>query len=121
MRTTLLFILIRTARTSEILISRKAVIIGKRNTNSPGKRETLRAKWYRHVFRMGDNRWPKRICNRSLEGQKRRRSPEMKWEREVGRVMKQKNRNTCRHSKPSNIAKSDLEQVTCVMLGNCYT
>lgn len=69
---------------------------------------------------MGDNRWPKGICNRSLEGQKRRQSPEMKWEGEVGRVMKQKNRNTRRHSKPSNIAKSDLEQVTCVMLGNCY-
>jgi hypothetical protein len=46
-------------------------------------------KWYGHVLRMEDNRWPKRIMTWSLEG--RRGRPEMRWEREVERVMKQKN------------------------------
>jgi hypothetical protein len=41
-------------------------------------------KWYGHVLRMEDNRWPKRIMTWSPEG---RRRPEMKWER----VLKQKN------------------------------
>jgi hypothetical protein len=45
-------------------------------------------KWYVHVLCMEDNRWPKRMTW-SSEG--RRGRPEIKWEREVERVMKQKN------------------------------
>jgi hypothetical protein len=51
-------------------------------------------KWYGHVLRMEDNGEPKRIMTWSPEGRRRRRirgRPEMKWEREVERVMKQKN------------------------------
>jgi hypothetical protein len=41
---------------------------------------------------MENNRWPKRIMIWSPEGRRRRRGrPEMKWERKVERVMKQKN------------------------------
>jgi hypothetical protein len=40
---------------------------------------------------MEDNRWPKRIMTWSLEGRRRRGRFEMKWEREVERVIKQKN------------------------------
>jgi hypothetical protein len=47
-------------------------------------------KWYEHVLCMEDNRWPKRIMTWSLDGRRRGR-PRMKWEREVERVMKQKN------------------------------
>jgi hypothetical protein len=47
-------------------------------------------KWYGHVLRMEDNRWPKQIMIWSLEGRRRGRS-EMKCEREVERLMKQKN------------------------------
>jgi hypothetical protein len=47
-------------------------------------------KWYGHVLRMEDNGWPKRIMTWSPEGRRRGR-PEMKWERGVERVMKQKN------------------------------
>jgi hypothetical protein len=39
---------------------------------------------------MEDNRRPKRITTWSPEG-RRRGKPEMKWEREAERVMKQKN------------------------------
>jgi hypothetical protein len=39
------------------------------------------------AFALKPNRWPKRIMTRSPEG----RRPEMKWERELERVMKQKN------------------------------
>jgi hypothetical protein len=53
-------------------------------------KETL--KWYGNVLRMEDNRCPKRIMTWSPEGRRQRRGrPEMKWEREVERVMKQKN------------------------------
>jgi hypothetical protein len=44
-------------------------------------------KWYGHVLRMENNRWPRRIMIWSPEGRRRRGRPEMK----VGRVMKQKN------------------------------
>jgi hypothetical protein len=40
---------------------------------------------------MEDNRWLRRIMIRSLEGIKRRGRPEIKWEREVESVIKQKN------------------------------
>ena len=46
---------------------------------------------YEHVLSIGDNRWPKRIMHLSPEGRKRRGRPETKWEKEVKRVMKQKN------------------------------
>ena len=47
-------------------------------------------KWYAHVLRMGDNRRPTRMLTWSPEGRKRRGRPETKWQREVERVMKQK-------------------------------
>jgi hypothetical protein len=47
-------------------------------------------KWRGHVLRMEDNTWPKRIITWSQEGRRRGRS-EIVWEREVERVMKQKN------------------------------
>ena len=46
-------------------------------------------KWYAHVLRMGDRR-PTRMLTWSPEGRKRRGRPETKWQREVERVMKQK-------------------------------
>jgi len=48
-------------------------------------------KWYVHVVRIEDNRWPKRIMTWSPEGRRRRGRPEVKWEKEVERVMKQMN------------------------------
>jgi hypothetical protein len=48
-------------------------------------------KWYVHVLRMEDNRWPKRIMTWSPEGRRMRGRPKMKCEREVERAMKQKN------------------------------
>jgi hypothetical protein len=48
-------------------------------------------KWYRHLLRIEDNGWPKRIMTWSPEGRRKRGRPEMKWEREVERVMKHKN------------------------------
>jgi hypothetical protein len=47
-------------------------------------------KWYGHVLRIEDDRWPKRRMTWLQEGRIRGR-PEMKWEREVERVMKLKN------------------------------
>jgi len=40
---------------------------------------------------MGDNRWPKRKMIWSPDRRKRGEISEMKWEREVARVMKQDN------------------------------
>jgi hypothetical protein len=45
-------------------------------------------KLYGHVLRMEDNGWHERIMTWSPEG---RRRPEIKCEREVERVMRQKN------------------------------
>jgi hypothetical protein len=42
--------------------------------------ESNMLKWYGHVLRMEDNRWPERIMTWSPEG--RRGRPEIKWERE---------------------------------------
>jgi len=47
-------------------------------------------KWYGHVPRMEDKRWPKGIMAWSPEGSRRRGQPEIKWEKEVERVMKQR-------------------------------
>lgn len=47
--------------------------------------------WYGHVARMGDNRRPKLILTWSPEERKRGGRLEMKWGKEVERVMKQKN------------------------------
>jgi len=46
---------------------------------------------YGHVALTGDNRRPKPILTWSPEERKRIRGFEMKWERDVERVMKQKN------------------------------
>lgn len=48
-------------------------------------------KWYGHVTRMEDNRWPERIMTWSPEGSRRRGRPEAKWDEEVERVMKKRN------------------------------
>jgi hypothetical protein len=48
-------------------------------------------KCYGHVVRMGDNRWPIRIMIWSPEGRRRRGQPEVKWEKEVERAVKQRN------------------------------
>jgi V8-like Glu-specific endopeptidase len=45
----------------------------------------------KHVVCKEDNRWPKRIMTWSPGGRRRRGRPEVKWEKEVERVMKQKN------------------------------
>ena len=42
-------------------------------------------------IRNDGNRWPKRIMTWSPGGRRRRRRPEVKWEKEVERVMKQRN------------------------------
>jgi hypothetical protein len=39
-------------------------------------------KWYGHVVRMEDNRWPKRIMSWTPEGRRRRGQPEAKLEQE---------------------------------------
>ena len=51
-------------------------------------------KWYGHILLTGDNKWPKRILTWSREGTKRKGRVQIKWERQVERVMKQKNLTT---------------------------
>jgi hypothetical protein len=51
-------------------------------------------KLYGHVECMGDNTWPKILLNWRPERSKGRGRREMKWEKEVVRVMKKKNVNT---------------------------
>ena len=48
-------------------------------------------KWYGHVVRMEDSRWPKIIMTWSLGGRRGRGRPEVKRGKEVERVMKQRN------------------------------
>jgi len=48
-------------------------------------------KWYGHVTRMEDKRWPVRIMTWSPEGSRRGGRPEAKWDVEVERLMKQRN------------------------------
>ena len=43
---------------------------------------------------MADNRLPKQILTWMLEGRNRRESPEMKWEKEVGKSNEAKNITT---------------------------
>jgi hypothetical protein len=47
-------------------------------------------KWYGRVLGVGDNRRLTPLFYWSQEGRKRRGRPEMMWEREVEKVMKQK-------------------------------
>jgi len=51
-------------------------------------------KWYGHVVRMEDSRWPKIIMYWSQGGRRGRGRPEVKWVEESERVMKQVN-STC--------------------------
>jgi len=67
-------------------------------------------------MRVGGNRRPKRKLYRSSEGRTRRLS-EMKWDRKVVRVMKQKNLTREEVVTRQNIAESDGEPVT---LSKCY-
>ena len=48
-------------------------------------------KWSGNVVHWLDNRRPKRIMTWSPEGRRRRGRPEVKWEKEVERVVKQSN------------------------------
>ena len=48
-------------------------------------------KWYGQVVYMEDNRWPKRITTWRPEGRRRRGRPEVKWDKEVERVIKHRN------------------------------
>jgi len=61
------------------------------NTNILERLENSMLKLCGHVVRMEDNRWPKRIMTCSPEGRRRRGRPEVKWEKEVERVVKQSN------------------------------
>jgi hypothetical protein len=54
------------------------------------RKERNMLKWYRHVVRMEDNRWPERKMTWSPERRRRRGRLEIKWEQEVERVMKQR-------------------------------
>lgn len=65
---------------------------------------------------MGGNRRPKRKLYRSSQGRKRRIS-EMKWHRELARLMKQKNLTREEVVTRQNIAERDREPVT---LSKCY-
>jgi len=47
-------------------------------------------KWYGHGVRIVDKIWGNRIMTRSLEG----RRPEVKWERKIESLMKQRNLTT---------------------------
>jgi hypothetical protein len=53
--------------------------------------DNVMLKYYGQVIRMEDKRWPKRIKTRSPEGRRRRGRPEVKQEKEVERLMKQRN------------------------------
>jgi len=44
-------------------------------------------KLYGHLVRMEDNRWPKGIMTWLPEGRQRRGRSEVKWEKEVERVV----------------------------------
>lgn len=48
-------------------------------------------KWCKYVVRMEDNRWPRRIMIWSPEGRRERGRTEVKWEREIEGIMKQRN------------------------------
>jgi lysozyme family protein len=48
-------------------------------------------KWYGHVVRIDDKIWGNRILTRSPEGRRRRGRPEVKWEKKIESVMKQRN------------------------------
>jgi len=76
----------RDARTSGLLKVRNEV-----SKKSVGNKvlkglENSTLKWYGHVVCMEDNRWTK-----GSPGGKRQGRPEVKWEKEVERVMKQRN------------------------------
>jgi len=83
----------RAAKTSKVLQARNNVIKEKiRITLIILERITNNLlKCYRYILRVGDNRRPTRILTWSVEGRKRRGRPQMKWEREVERVLKQTN------------------------------
>jgi hypothetical protein len=55
------------------------------------KLEYKTLKWYGHVARMEDKKWPKRIMTWSWEEKRRRGRPEVTWEKKVKKVMKQEN------------------------------
>lgn len=62
------------------------------------------SKWYGHVVRMGDNRWPKRIKKWLPEGRRKRGLPEAKWETEIEGVYEVWEFNIGRRNKPASLA-----------------
>ena len=80
---------IRAASTSRPLKVRNEVIREKWGNTILERMENNMLKWYGHVVRMEDSRWPKIIMYWALGG--RRGRPEVKWGKEIERVMKQGN------------------------------
>ena len=45
-------------------------------------------KWYGHLLRMEDSRWPKKIYQWKLHGRRRRGRPQLSWKNQVKDFMK---------------------------------
>ena len=45
-------------------------------------------KWYGHILRMEDNRWPKKIYLWTPHGRRRRGRPQLSWRNQVTEFMK---------------------------------
>ena len=45
-------------------------------------------KWYGHLLRMEDSRWPKKIYQWTLQGRRRRGRPQLSWRNQVMDFMK---------------------------------
>ena len=83
----------RAARTSKLLKVRNEVIKERmRVTQTILERlNNIMLKYYGQIVRMEDKRWPKRIKTWPPEGRRRQGRPEVKWKKEVARVIKQRN------------------------------
>jgi hypothetical protein len=82
----------RVARTSKLLKVRNGIRKRRRVTQTSLERlNNIMLKYYGQVVCTENKRWSKRIKTWSPEGRRRRGRPEVKWEKEVERVMKQRN------------------------------
>jgi len=83
----------RAARASRLLKVRNEAIRERMRVTQTisGRLDNVMLKYYGQVIRMEDKRRPKRIKTWSPEGRRRRGRPEVKWEKEVERLMKQRN------------------------------
>ena len=48
-------------------------------------------KWYAHLLRMEDSRWPKKIYQWTTHGRRRRGKPQQSWRNQVTDFMKSRN------------------------------